>query len=446
MKRNIVPLLGIAFVVAIISTGVFYGLFAGKLRSTTTELPGRSIVVASRNLERGTAVKSGDVHLSQLKGTLTGSFSRVDEAVGVTLLEPVKQDEPLLESRLASRDPKAGGAGGGVSAGMRAVSVRVSDSAGIAGLLRAGARVDLQAVLERNGSTELRTILENVEVLAMQPQLEAVGGNRPPVPVMTVLAPARYADLVALADSGARIRVALRNPLDEATMPRRSLALASVFQSSAVSSPAAPQTAQRARSAAGPGQASTTLAASWDHPIQLHVQALGVSAAALGELNSKLTGPFVDNSLRVAAFRPDADPNEVIRSLERKQELEVVSAWRLTAGLGRPISFRAGAAPDQLRVVFSPAAGAGGKVSLRVKPEISLQRSGGVETRKYDANLPDAGSFLVQGLLEEQSDRGILDRLFPGHSWSGRQLVILVTSRAQQQAPASAFAQTHRGQ
>ncbi len=52
MKRNIVPLLGIAFVVAIISTGIFYGLFAGKLRSSVGELPVQSIVVAARTLTR----------------------------------------------------------------------------------------------------------------------------------------------------------------------------------------------------------------------------------------------------------------------------------------------------------------------------------------------------------------------------------------------------------
>ena len=53
MKRNIVPLLGIAFVVAIVSTGVFYGLFAGRLKSSSSEITGQSIVVAAHDLQRG---------------------------------------------------------------------------------------------------------------------------------------------------------------------------------------------------------------------------------------------------------------------------------------------------------------------------------------------------------------------------------------------------------
>ena len=34
-KNNLLKLLGIAFVVAIISTGIFYGLFVNKLSSST---------------------------------------------------------------------------------------------------------------------------------------------------------------------------------------------------------------------------------------------------------------------------------------------------------------------------------------------------------------------------------------------------------------------------
>jgi hypothetical protein len=44
--------------------------------------------------------------------------------------------------------------------------------------------------------------------------------------------------------------------------------------------------------------------------------------------------------------------------------LEVVSSERLMAGVGRPISYRAGAAPYQLRVQFSPEFATGGASGL----------------------------------------------------------------------------------
>ncbi len=439
MKRNMVPLLGIAFVAAVVATGVVYGLFGGRLRSKPIETTGQSIVVASRDLERGTVIKAADLQVSQVKGALKGSYSKVDDAVGATLLDAVQKNEPLLEGRVASLDPKGAGAGSGVAAGMRAVSIRVSESSGLMGLLHAGSRVDLQAVSERNGPAELRTILQNVEVLRVSPQLEPVPNNRLPVPIATMLVPAQYADLIALADTGARIRITLRNPLDDATAPRRSLGLASVFNGASVSEPR-----NASKAALAPNAAIAPNAV--DHAIQLYVQVLGVSAAALGELDSKLAAPAENDSMRVAAFRADTNAADLIRKLEQTRELEVVSSSLLTASVGRPASVRASAAPYRLRVQFSPAADSLGKISLRVQPEISLRHGPGVESRRYDADLPDAGSFLVRGLLTNQNDARILARLYPGHTWSGRELVIFVTTRSRAQVPTTAVAQTSRGQ
>jgi hypothetical protein len=213
------------------------------------------------------------------------------------------------------------------------------------------------------------------------------------------------ADLIALADSGARIRLVLRNPLDSGAGPRHSMALASVFTSDGGTEATAAQPA-----------------AMWNHAIQLHVQALAASPAALGVLDAGLNGG--KDALSVDALGGDVDAEQLIRGMEQKQELEIVSSWRLTAGVGRPISFRAGTGKAcRLRVQFSPELDSTGKLSLRVKPEVSLQRGHGMETRQYTAGLRDANAFLVSGLVKDQ------ESLYPGHSWGDRQLVILVTSR-----------------
>ncbi len=448
MKRNMVPLLGIAFVAAIVATGVVYGLFGGRLRAKAPELAGQSIVVAARDLERGAVIKPEDLQISQVKGALKGSYSKLDDAVGATLLEAVQKNEPLLEGRVASLDGKGTGAGGGVAPGMRAVSIRVVESSGVMGLLHAGSRVDLQAASERNGPTELRTILQNVEVLRINAQLEPAANSRFPVPVATVLVPAQYADIVALADTGARLRITLRNPLDEGTAPRHALGLAAVFNSAAV---AEAQHAQNDGAAGNPQDHAPLDHAPLDHAMDLNVQVLGASAAALGQLDSKLAGSSEHDSMRVAAFRTDTDADELVQKLEQSQELEVVSSSLLTTSVGRPVSLRASAAPYRLRVQFAAAAGALGKFSLRVQPEVSLRNGPGVETRRYDADLPDGASFLVRGLLQDhnkadENQAGILARLFPGHSWNGRELVIYVTTKPHGRAPSSAVAETTRGQ
>jgi Flp pilus assembly protein CpaB len=221
MKKNMVPLLGIAFVVAIISTGVFYGLFAGKLRSST-EVPGRPIVVAARDLDRGTVLQPGDLRLMELDGVISGSFSKIEDASGATLLSPVKANEPLLEERVSPRLSEAERAGGPVPKGMRAMTVHVTQSESLLNLLRPGSRVDLQAVTDKNGG-ELKTVLENVQVLAAA-QTDA---NRPAN--VTVLIRAQDADVVALADSRSRVRVALRNPADQQNSRHHAITLQALF-------------------------------------------------------------------------------------------------------------------------------------------------------------------------------------------------------------------------
>src|SRR3954463_13912703 len=103
MKKNLVPLLGIALVVAIISTGIFYGLFVGRLKSATVA-PGPTIVVAARNLERGAKLQAADVKLTPWGSPVLpkGAFSTLGKVDGLTLTSPLEENEPVTETRLAS--------------------------------------------------------------------------------------------------------------------------------------------------------------------------------------------------------------------------------------------------------------------------------------------------------------------------------------------------------
>lgn len=224
MRKNLVPLLGIAFVVAIVSTGIFYGLFVGKLRTASTASGGQA-VVAVRTLERGTVIKSGDVKLAAWGGPELpkGAFTSVEQVGGLTVIDAVHENEAVLASRLAS--PTGGAAGLGIPAGMRAVSTRVSDSSGVINLLKPGHRVDVQLVSLPGASPELKTILQNVPVLRVD--LPPDGRSNPVVTL--VVAPAD-ADAVGLGDSTARIRLSLRNPVDDSQPPLPRQTLPPLFQ------------------------------------------------------------------------------------------------------------------------------------------------------------------------------------------------------------------------
>lgn len=228
-KKNLMTLLGIALVVALVSTGVFYGLFVSKLKSSGS---GRTLVVAAKPLEAGAVIEAGDVKAVAwpAEELPQGAFERTDQVAGKTLFGPLAPAEPVLASRLASEE--GGGQSAGIPAGMRAVSVHVSDSSGVLNLLRKGHKVDVQVVVPKTNtsSAQLRTAVEDLEVLAVsaKPELNSQGFS---LPVVTLLASPAEADVLAVADSGARVRLALRNPLDSAARPRSPLTVNSVLQS-----------------------------------------------------------------------------------------------------------------------------------------------------------------------------------------------------------------------
>jgi pilus assembly protein CpaB len=227
-KDNYYKLLGIAFVVAIVATGIFYGLLAPKLNSTT---PGKMVVVAAKSLKPGTVLQSSDVKLMTWPqpDLPNGAFESVDQVAGKAVFDWIDEGEPVFASRLAT-EQSAGGSG--VPSGMRAVSVHVTDSSGVIALLRSGQRVDVQVVTGRgeNHDTTVRTALEGLQVISVSAAEQ--GSQGATLPVVTVLANPAQADVLAAADSGARVRLTLRNPLDPESGSRAALTLGTVMRAS----------------------------------------------------------------------------------------------------------------------------------------------------------------------------------------------------------------------
>lgn len=233
MKRNIAPLLGIALVVAIASTGVFYGLFVGKLKSTA--LQGPQIVVAARALAAGERVTGADVRLTAWPGDVPpGAFTDLETVAGARVTEALAAGDALVAAKLTATNRAQ--AARSVPSGFRAVSVSVADSAGVVSMLRAGQKVDVQVVRASNPDTEVRTALQNLEVLLVdEPERR---GNEAPRPVVTLLARPAEADVLALADSAARIRLILRNPDDGVHHRTSSVRLPGVMQGDLQPAPA----------------------------------------------------------------------------------------------------------------------------------------------------------------------------------------------------------------
>ena len=231
-KNNMGKLLGVALVVAIMCTGLFYMMFAMKANSET----GTPMVVAAKALKAGTVLKADDLKTINWPAPQlpSGAHRNPQEVIGNTVFGPIAPDEPVLNARLATSQ-SAGGAD--VPVGMRAVSIHLTDSTGVLALLQSGQKVDVQVVVGRGPKPEevqVRTALENLTVLSVTqlPEQSSQGQN---LPVVTLLAKPSEVDVLAAADSGGRVRLALRNPLDSDTHKRGPVSLGSVIRGGAQS-------------------------------------------------------------------------------------------------------------------------------------------------------------------------------------------------------------------
>ena len=214
MKKNLMPLLGVAFVAAIIATGIFYGLLITRLRPAQAAPTGQ-VAVAARQLDRGAVLKPDDLKTIDWSGKRPqGALASPETVYGQTLLEPLAMNEPLTQTHLAPRGV-AGGASLAIPAGMRAVCIHPSESGGVIAMLRSGSRIDVQVLDPRGGpgaSMQLRRLLENVEVLSTG-GIEGAGSKS----TVTLLVKPDDADRLSLADAAMRVRIVLRNPTDKDT-------------------------------------------------------------------------------------------------------------------------------------------------------------------------------------------------------------------------------------
>src|SRR5258708_3112581 len=223
MKNKLVPLLGIAFVVALVATGIFYGLFVSKMRNAPN--PRYSVVVAARALPRGTVLQPSGLKVAGVEAVEApkGAYTSVDQVAGLTVLDAVKENDPVVDSRISSHRS--------VPIGMRAISVHVTDSSGVVAMLQPGYKVDVQVVTAgARGELNLRTVLQNIEVLTTSP----ADNGRPRV---NLLVAPEDADLLGLADSSARVRIALRNPGDSARPNQVIILVANLLQRPAAAKP-----------------------------------------------------------------------------------------------------------------------------------------------------------------------------------------------------------------
>ncbi len=220
-KQAIIPL----------AIGLFVGLFAIKLGYDYVKKanshkgmnfgPAQEVIIASRNLPIGTKLSDKDIVKVNMPKKLVpeGAITDTKKVIGETLRVSLSAKMPILKTMIGPGQ----GLEGIIPKGYRAVAVKVDEYTGVAGLLRPGTRVDVVATFKiRRGNGKLehisKIVLQNIEVRAVGQTFRPEDSDSPKAKLsrsVTLLVKADQVEILQLAASTGKIRLALRSAIDK---------------------------------------------------------------------------------------------------------------------------------------------------------------------------------------------------------------------------------------
>lgn len=249
------------FVLALTAGGAFaFGTYRyiQQTPSRIESMPTRPVIVAAVDLDLGAELRPEDIRIVEWPAASVpnAAFGNAQEVIGRGLIVPVVQNEPILDSKLASKDAGAG-LPPVIPTGMRALSVRVNDVVGVAGYVLPGTRVDVVATVnptQNQTDVTSKVVLTNVLVLAAGTKIERDTDKGKPiaVSVVTLLVAPSEAERLTLASTEGKIQLALRNPLDKETPATPGIRPAALMGSAPIARPATRPRAAAARPPAPP--------------------------------------------------------------------------------------------------------------------------------------------------------------------------------------------------
>ena len=189
-----------------------------------------TIVAAARDMPAGTRLQKADLKTVRVPEKDVPKAAILDQKMAIDrpLLFFVGANEAIISSKVAS----AAGAEGLpalIEIGKRAVSVQITDSSGVAGMIQPRAHVDVLFTKPgSNAEAVTTTILEDIIVLAMGRTTEVANSSgvaavstattpRSTTQAATLVVTPEQARKLELAKNQGKISLALRNPLDQSS-------------------------------------------------------------------------------------------------------------------------------------------------------------------------------------------------------------------------------------
>jgi pilus assembly protein CpaB len=248
-KKKLILLMG-ALVIAIGTALAARSMFstatpqASAIPAPTAVPTGPKVLVAQRALPIGTIITADAIQFQAWPKDMVRDAYFIDgeadmsKLLGTVVRFPVTAGEPLTQGSLVAPGDR-GFLAAALGPGMRAVTIPVSQNAGVAGFIFPGDRVDLmltQSVAGAGGTggnlAATETVLRNLRVLATDQSTETTTENGKTVvrgfSMVTLEVTPRIAEKVAVAQTLGTISLSLRSIADNQSELDRAIASGSV--------------------------------------------------------------------------------------------------------------------------------------------------------------------------------------------------------------------------
>ena len=210
-----------ALAVSLVTAGAaYYYLSTATATVPPAAGPMTEVVVALRDIPADTRITQDMVETRVLPaGYAHPAAARATaEVVGKVTTAAIMREEQVLPARLAGEGLPRKRLAYSVPEGWRAMTIPVNEITGVGGYPTVGDRVDVLVTAGDNPVTS-KIVLQNVEILATGDIIATQDdGQQRVVASFTLSVTPEQAQILALADKTAHIRLLLRSPVDEAVV------------------------------------------------------------------------------------------------------------------------------------------------------------------------------------------------------------------------------------
>lgn len=194
------------------------------------------VVVAAQPVARGVSLQANLLKVVAFPkdSVPTGAFQSVDQLVGAKegarlALRSISANEPILPEKVSGPGGKLN-LSEVVDNGMRAVSLRSNDVAGVAGFVLPGDRVDVLLTRSLGGDEKVsavtQVLAENVLVLGVDQSANDEADKPVVAKAVTIEVTPDQAQTISLAQAVGSVSLALRRVADESPITRRATTVA----------------------------------------------------------------------------------------------------------------------------------------------------------------------------------------------------------------------------